>query len=599
MLNNFIYAETKELFLTALNNGEVLDEAIVFIADTKEIWNHGTYFAGELDEDGNPIIIGETNDNATFKDADNSTKGKCALNAGWESTIEGTATLVSGYQNVVRSSYSYAEGSNNYVCLRGAYMKFINSKNTNIYLTESKENRGVAGNWEEAESDEFISRLNFKAEDVISVITDDTLYENCAKITSVEGNKLNIEMLNGVTINRSISGDIGASRYCVVYCLNNPEAGIVELAKQSHVEGENNVIKGDDCHVEGRDNLVTAPNCHLEGRGNTSEGSYNHVEGRDNIAKGSYNHVEGRYNETTNAVEHAEGRYNKSNANTLHSVGVGSSSQRKNAHEITNDGKNYILGVGGYDGTNPTSTNDVASAFNKYLPLSGGTISGSLSINNGLRLGSSSSDAGKDCTKIYFGDEDFCWIGEGHTNSEIHDDRLSLYGSNGIYLYCSIDDEPMGIYIGDRVLRPSTTDGSVYDNFSIGENSWRFANGYFSKQIFAAQGFMEESDERLKNFEGRINVDLDKLANLKKNYFTWKDKDDTNRQLGVSAQEIKELYPEIVSETEDGILNVAYDKLSVVALAAIDQLHGENKELKNKINTLEERLAKLESLLEK
>lgn len=49
MLNNFIYAQTKELFLEKLNAGEVLDEAIVFIEDTKEIWNHGTYFAAKAD----------------------------------------------------------------------------------------------------------------------------------------------------------------------------------------------------------------------------------------------------------------------------------------------------------------------------------------------------------------------------------------------------------------------------------------------------------------------------------------------------------------------------------------------------------------------
>ena len=47
MLNNFIYADTKALFLNELNAGNVLDEAIVFIADTGEIWNHGTYFAGD------------------------------------------------------------------------------------------------------------------------------------------------------------------------------------------------------------------------------------------------------------------------------------------------------------------------------------------------------------------------------------------------------------------------------------------------------------------------------------------------------------------------------------------------------------------------
>lgn len=46
MLNNFIYAQTKDLFLDKLNAGEILDEAIVFIEDTKEIWNHGHYFGG-------------------------------------------------------------------------------------------------------------------------------------------------------------------------------------------------------------------------------------------------------------------------------------------------------------------------------------------------------------------------------------------------------------------------------------------------------------------------------------------------------------------------------------------------------------------------
>lgn len=44
MLNNFIYAQTKALFEAQLLAGNILDEAIVFIEDTKEIWNHGTYF---------------------------------------------------------------------------------------------------------------------------------------------------------------------------------------------------------------------------------------------------------------------------------------------------------------------------------------------------------------------------------------------------------------------------------------------------------------------------------------------------------------------------------------------------------------------------
>lgn len=62
---------------------------------------------------------------------------------------------------------------------------------------------------------------------------------------------------------------------------------------------------------------------------------------------------EGEGTKTTNKNEHAQGQYNVSNSGkTIHSVGIGTStSDRKNAHEITNDGKHYILGVGGYDGT--------------------------------------------------------------------------------------------------------------------------------------------------------------------------------------------------------------------------------------------------------
>lgn len=46
MLENFLYVKQKDLFIDALEAGEVLNEAVVFIEDTKEIWNHGTYFDG-------------------------------------------------------------------------------------------------------------------------------------------------------------------------------------------------------------------------------------------------------------------------------------------------------------------------------------------------------------------------------------------------------------------------------------------------------------------------------------------------------------------------------------------------------------------------
>lgn len=50
LLNNFIYAELKSLFEAELKAGNILNEAIVFLQDTGEIWTHGHYFATSLSQ---------------------------------------------------------------------------------------------------------------------------------------------------------------------------------------------------------------------------------------------------------------------------------------------------------------------------------------------------------------------------------------------------------------------------------------------------------------------------------------------------------------------------------------------------------------------
>lgn len=132
--------------------------------------------------------------------------------------------------------------------------------------------------------------------------------------------------------------------------------------------------------------------------------------------------------------------------------------------------------------------------------------------------------------------------------------------------------------------------GNVYAA-SIGTSSYRCTYGYFSNSVYAASGFYESSDERLKRVLNPVKVNLDDLSKIRKVYYLWKNSDSKDRQLGVIAQDIQKLYPELVdTDKETGFLSLAYDRLSVLALEAIDVLYKEHKKLKERVDELEKLL---------
>ena len=111
------------------------------------------------------------------------------------------------------------------------------------------------------------------------------------------------------------------------------------------------------------------------------------------------------------------------------------------------------------------------------------------------------------------------------------------------------------------------------------------AIGSSSSPFFKGANLYQTSDETLKHFTEDLKVDLDNLSTIKKGLFYWNDDENKTVDIGVSAQSVEPLYPQIVTET-DGIKAVSYSKLSVVALAAIDVLYKRVKELEEEIEIL-------------
>ena len=92
------------------------------------------------------------------------------------------------------------------------------------------------------------------------------------------------------------------------------------------------------------------------------------------------------------------------------------------------------------------------------------------------------------------------------------------------------------------------------------------------------------SDERLKDNIKPIENALDKIDSLGGYEFDWNDNQSTysGHDIGVIAQEVKDVFPELVIERDNGYLAVKYEKLVAVLIQGIKELKSEIEILKSK-----------------
>lgn len=122
-------------------------------------------------------------------------------------------------------------------------------------------------------------------------------------------------------------------------------------------------------------------------------------------------------------------------------------------------------------------------------------------------------------------------------------------------------------------------------------NGYLKIDGWETATSTAGEASFFLSDVNLKDDRKNIESSTEILNQINGIYFTWNESADSSltgkKDIGVIAQEVQSVLPEIVTENKDGHLAVYYHKIIPVLIESIKELSQENKSLKSRIDRLE------------
>ena len=158
--------------------------------------------------------------------------------------------------------------------------------------------------------------------------------------------------------------------------------------------------------------------------------------------------------------------------------------------------------------------------------------------------------------------------------------------------YLQLLDSPSGD--DTIVLNAATNANSWINSWRVGigttEPLEKFTVGIVGDLTKAvANAWTTFSDERYKEDIVPLDHALDKIDAITGYYYHWIGSD-SSRQIGVIAQEVEEVLPEVVSTDDDGYKAVDYGRLTAVLIQAVKELQAENVLLTQRLSDLEERL---------
>lgn len=263
------------------------------------------------------------------------------------------------------------------------------------------------------------------------------------------------------------------------------------------------------------------------------------------------------------------------------------------------------------------ATVDNAATIGGFLSANAGmNVSGGLGISNnslsfGLRTGQlvnlygTSYGMGIQGNTLYSrSDGGYAWFKGGSHNDSAYNSgggtTLATLDSNGLSVYGGI--YVSGTLTSANFLRaPGITLGSGNWSISSGSDLDINVNGTRRAWLLASGGgWGTSSDRNLKKNIETFQDGLGKVMKLRPTRYHFKtQKDEEPLQPGFIAQEVEEIMPELVSQ-RNGVRGIDYQGLIPVTVAAVQEqqkkmesLADENAELKQRLEALEKKMARL------
>lgn len=134
----------------------------------------------------------------------------------------------------------------------------------------------------------------------------------------------------------------------------------------------------------------------------------------------------------------------------------------------------------------------------------------------------------------------------------------------------------------------NSTTWTTYNGYWPMELNLENNNATFGGNILAVYDITAYSDVRLKENIVTVENALEKVTSLRGVTYNRKDNNDGKRHLGVIAQEVEEILPEVVKEDDKGIKHVAYGNMVGVLIEAMKEQQKQIEDLKKQIEFLAE-----------